>query len=156
MTCDYCFLTATTKGTPKANGIMNSAFDNRERPHTPSFMGSYSSFQEPQRTAPYVIGKDNTERRTTIISTSASTVGFLPSVKKKRKNKCSRNCIVLLLVCFIVLSIVMLVLYLARPYKTGQESASQTSNEQKTVHTSLFEIFSREGSRSSDLYCVQW
>ena len=135
--CKYwtfnCFsLTATAQPTHTAKGIMNRAFDRPDRPQTPSFVGSYSSFHDSQPEAPY--GKE-TERRTTIMSTSASTVGFIPSEKKKQKNKCGRICVVILLACFIVLSIVMIVLYLTRPFKTRQENASvnHDGTSQKTV-----------------------
>ena len=69
------------------------------------------------------------------MSTSASTVGFLPSKKKKRKNKCSKIGVVILLACFIVLSIVMIVLYLTRPFKNRQENAgvNHDGTSQKTV-----------------------
>jgi len=120
---------ATGRPHHKTNGIMNSGFDNPERPHTPSFIGSYSSVHDPHPPAAYVYGADEPGRKGTIISTSASTVGFLPPEKKKRRNKSGRNCIVvMLLACFIVLSIVMIVLYFTRPFKTGQESEKVQDN----------------------------
>ena len=136
---------------------MNSAYDNHERPHTPSFIGSYSSVDDshpylyggdaphpaasyvygrnaPKSNSPHVYGRD-APRRTTIISTSASTVGFLPSEKKKRRNQCGRSCILLILLAlFIILSIVMTVLYILKPSNAGKENENKNGGDsQKTT-----------------------
>ena len=150
------FLSLKATGRPhhKTNGIMNSAFDNPERPHTPSFIGSYSSVHDPHPPAAYVYGADEPGRKGTIISTSASTVGFLPPEKKKRRNKSGRNCIVvMLLACFIVLSIVMIVLYFTRPFKTGQESEKIQDNGTSQVLSKPFKPqYQHAGSPHSSPY----
>lgn len=144
--------TATSKQDQyKANGIMNNAFSDypSERPHTPSFIGSYSSVYDPHlhqdvynanwppKTSylykdtpvepPYVY-KSEAPRRPTTISTSASTVGFLPP-KKKQRSICGKSCVLLLLlVCFIILSIVMIVLY-AEKNEQGSEGKTNGNSQ---------------------------
>ncbi|KAM7424936.1 hypothetical protein ABFA07_023571 [Porites harrisoni] len=138
----------------KANGIMNNAFSDypSKRPHTPSFIGSYSSVYDPRLDQdvynanrppkasylykdtpvepPYVY-KSEAPRRPTTISTSASTVGFLPP-KKKQRSICGKSCVLLLLlVCFIILSIVMIVLY-AEKNEQGSEGKTNGNSQPMT------------------------
>ena len=160
------FFPKATKKRPEYNnnsGIMNNGFaDYPERPHTPSFVGSYSSVHDPQTdrymykrdapasasylyreeapaTAPYGYG-GGAPRRATTLSTSASTVGFLPPKKKTHRSKCGKSCVLLvLLACFIILSVVMIVLYLTRPVKAEKESVNDNikGNTQPTVNIKI-------------------
>lgn len=146
--------TATSKQDQyKANGIMNNAFSDypAERPHTSSFIGSNSSvfdphldqdvynanrppkasylYKEKPVEPPYVY-RNEAPRRPTTISTSASTVGFLPPKKKQRSIRGKTCVLLLLLLCFIILSIVMIVLY-AR--KNEQGNAGKTNGNSQPV-----------------------
>lgn len=146
--------TATSKQDQyKANGIMNNAFSDypAESPYTSSFIGSNSSvfdphldqdvytanrppkasylYKEKPVEPPYVY-RNEAPRRPTTISTSASTVGFLPPKKKQRSIRGKTCVLLLLLLCFIILSIVMIVLY-AR--KNEQGNAGKTNGNSQPV-----------------------
>lgn len=104
-------------------GIMNTAYDNPERPPSPSYVGNYSSVHE-SRPPPSYIYREDPPRRPHLPS-SSSTVGILPPKKKeKHGNRCSgKSCLVVaLLVLFIAVSITMIVLYFARDWQDGKES----------------------------------
>ena len=144
--------TATSKQDQyKANGIMNNAFSDypAERPHTFSFIGSYSSVYDPHLDQdvynanrppkasylykdtpvehPYVY-KSEAPRRPTTISTSASTADFLPPKNKQRSTRAKSCVLLLLLVCFVILSIVMIVLY-AKKNEQGSEGKTNGNNQ---------------------------
>ncbi|XP_078376227.1 putative beta-lactamase-like 1 isoform X2 [Oculina patagonica] len=92
---------------------MNTAYDNPERPHTPSYVGNYTSYHEPGPPPSYIYKEDKPSRSP--LPSSSSTVGFLPPEKKKKHGGRCGSCLVLaLLVLFIAVSIVMIALYFAR------------------------------------------
>ena len=113
MTHYWISLSATAK---HPRGIMNIAYDNPERPHTPSYMGNYESYPENGPGASYVYREEAPVKKVPLPS-SSSTVGFLPSEKKSQhgRGRCSRSFVlVALLILFLAVAIVMTALYISR------------------------------------------
>lgn len=116
----YISLSATGR---HPQGIMNTAYDNPERPPSPSYVGNYSSVHEPGLPPSYIYREDPPRRPH--LPSSSSTVGILPPKKKeKRGTQCSgKSCLVFaLLMIFIAISITMIALYFARDSQDGKES----------------------------------
>ena len=108
---------------------MNVAYDNPERPPTPSFIGSYTSVHDPGPPAPYVYPGDRPVRP--YMPSTSSSLGFLPPKKKKHKNPCGIKCLlVTLLALFIILSLVMIVLYFTRDSSSEKGNANGQENGQ--------------------------
>lgn len=126
---------ATGKRKDTTEGTRKSAFKNYERPPSPSFVGSNSSIQNSKGTAaPYAI-EEKGDRRTTIVSTTASISGFLPSEKRKPKNKCGRGVMVIVLACFVILSVVMMVLYFTTPFNNEQKASNPNLQKDSNAGT---------------------
>ena len=95
---------------------MNTAYDNPERPHTPSYIGNYESYPEKGPGASYVYREEPPVKKAPLPS-SSSTVGFLPPEKKTKhgRDRCGKSFIVVaLLVFFVAVAIVMMALYFSR------------------------------------------
>ena len=95
---------------------MNTAYDNPERPHTPSYIGNYESYPENGPGVPYVYREEPPVKKAPLPS-SSSTVGFLPSEKKAQHGRDRRGIsfvLVALLILFLAVAIVMTALYISR------------------------------------------
>jgi len=113
-------------------GIMNTAYDNSERPHTPSYIGNYESFPENGPGASYVYREEPPVKKAPLPS-SSSTVGFLPPEKKAQHGRDRRGkdfIVVALLIFFMAVAIVMVALYFSRDSQDEKvtENGEQTGN----------------------------
>lgn len=137
MTHHWISISATTKH-PK--GIMNTAYDNPERPSTPSYIGNYESHPENGLGASYLYREEPPVTKVPLPS-SSSTVGFLPPEKKTkhRRNQCNKSFIVVaLLILFMALAIVMMALYFSRESKDHQVTENGGTSEQTVTVKLLF------------------
>ncbi|XP_029182835.1 putative beta-lactamase-like 1 [Acropora millepora] len=126
----YNAATSNRKG--GESGITNNAFAKDRRPPSSSFVEHYSSFHDFHHATPPFVIDEKADKQTNIAYT-ASTAGFLPSENRKRKNKCSRTLLAILLACFIVLSVVMIALYSTKPATKTEGTYQNGRNTQTTV-----------------------
>lgn len=126
------FFSATSKRKGGEGGITNTAFAKDGRPPSSSSVEHYSSFHDFHHATPPFVIEEKAEKQTNIANT-ARTAGFLPSDNRKRKNKCSRTLLAILLACFIVLSVVMIVLYSTKPATKTENTYQNGRNTQTTV-----------------------
>ena len=118
---------------------MNIAYDNPERPHTPSYIGNYDSRPENGPGASYVYREEPPVKRAPLPS-SSSTVGFLPSEKKAQhgRDRCGKGFIVVaLLIFFMAVAIVMMALYFSRDSQDDKVAENGGTGE-GTVNIVLF------------------
>ena len=128
---------------------MNTAYENPERPYTPSFVGNYASAPESGPPPSYLYHEDKPRREP--LPSSSSTVGFLPPKKKKKHGSQCCSCLVIaLLVFFIAVSIVMIALYFARESQGGKEAengkdggTSQGTVRRSIKYAVLYEIYTK-------------
>ena len=92
---------------------MNVAYEDYERPSTPSFSGNYLSNYQPKPTSPYLFGAG--EPVESAVPINSSTIEFLPPKEKPNKTLCTAHrLLVVLLLLFIILSVVMIALYITK------------------------------------------
>lgn len=141
---------------------MNTAYDNSERPHTPSYIGNYESFPENGPGASYVYREEPPVKKAPLPS-SSSTVGFLPPEKKAQHGRNRRGkdfIVVALLIFFMAVAIVMMALYFSRDSQDEKvtENGEQTVNIILLISVVLKErLETREGesghSRAEFVFC---
>jgi len=125
---------------------MNTAYDNSERPRTPSYIGNYESFPENGPGASYVY-RDEPPVKKAPLPSSSSTVGFLPPEKKAQhgRDRCGKGFVVVaLLIFFLAVAIVFMALYFSRD--SQDEKVTENGNSEETVNIILlFSVVLKEG-----------
>ena len=122
---------------------MNTAYDNPERPHTPSYMGNYESYPVNGPAASYVYREEAPVKKAPLPS-SSSTVGFLPLEKKAQhdRGRCSTSFVlVALLILLLAVAIVMTALYISKDSQDEKVTENGgTSGETVSIKV-LFVLF---------------
>ena len=117
---------------------MNTAYDNPERPRTPSYIENYESFLENGPGASCVYREEAPVKNAPLPS-SSSTVGSLPSEKKSQHSRDRRGTsfgLVALLILFLAVAIVMTALYISRDSR--DEKVTKTGGTSgETVNTKV-------------------
>jgi len=122
---------------------MNTAYDNSERPHTPSYIGNFQSFPENGSGASYVYREEPPVKKAPLPS-SSSTVGFLPPEKnaQRGRDRCGKDFVVVaLLIIFMAVAIVMMALYFSRD--SQDEKVTENGKETVNIMYSCFLLFSK-------------
>lgn len=119
---------------------MNIAYDNPERPHTPSYIGNYESYPENGPGASYLYREEPPVKKAPLPS-SSSTVGFLPSEKKAQhsRGRCGTSFVlVALLILFLTVAIVMTALYISRDSQDKKVTENGGTSEETVNIKVLF------------------